>query len=556
MSIKQRFLVIFLLTAIFLLPFLSMQNFSPAADEVTHLSSGYSYLKTGEIKLNPQHPPFIKMLAAFPLLFIDIKFNSGNKHLVGPDLKEWKFGQDFLYENGVDRVIFWGRMPMILLSVLLGWYIYKWGKELFGHKAGLAGLFIYAFMPNIIAHSQFVTTDMGLAVFSFITSYYLWRYFQSPTKINILLSGLTLGLALGSKFSAVFLLPIFIVLLLVYNYKKYRNLNWLCRVNLILKIILPIFGLAFLVVWALYFFTSDPFFYWKGLSTVYADHNSSHFYYLKGNFSQDGWWYYFLWAFIIKTPVPFLILLLTATVSYRKNNLNFFNDLFILMPIFLFLFIASWRAHNIGVRYILMIYPFLILFVSGWVASIIQNAKILPGMDKARSIKLSGKMQNESSNLKVLNQTHKFYIFNFIFLVLASWYIYSTISTYPDHLAYFNELVGGPKNGYRHLDDSNLDWGYDLKRLTEYQKKYPELKVAYAWDTYLDAGRLYGIKNMESLNSKNLWVTPAGKYAVSTHAIIRTKLAGKINNNDKINWMDNYKPINRIGQSFFIYEFP
>src|SRR3989338_4006432 len=128
----QNLFVILLLGFVFFVPFFSMQNFSPAVDEITHLPSGYSYLKTGEIKLNPQHPPLMKMLAALPLLFLYLKFDPNDPNLVGPEIREWKFGQDFLFNNGIDRLIFWGRIPMILISVLLGWYIYRWGRDLFG----------------------------------------------------------------------------------------------------------------------------------------------------------------------------------------------------------------------------------------------------------------------------------------------------------------------------------------------------------------------------------------------------------------------------------------
>src|SRR3989338_4044520 len=223
LKIVKTIILFSLLFLTFLLPFLSMQNFSPASDEVTHLPSGYSYLRTGEIKLNPQHPPLIKMLAAIPLLFLDLKFDSNDPNLIGPKTDEWQFGRDFLFNNGADRLLFWGRIPIILLSVLLGWDVFKWGRELFGHKAGVVGLFIYAFMPNIIAHSQFVTTDFGVTAFSFIALYHLWKFTVNPSSKNILYSGLTLGLALGSKFSAVLLLPTSLILLAVFIQKNYSK---------------------------------------------------------------------------------------------------------------------------------------------------------------------------------------------------------------------------------------------------------------------------------------------------------------------------------------------
>lgn len=573
-------IIIFLLFLTFIIPFLSMRNFSPVGDEITHLPSGFSYLKTGEIKLNPQHPPLIKILAALPLLFLDLKFNPADPNLIGTQTNEWQFGRDFLFNNGIDLVFFWGRIPMILLSVLLGWYIYKWGRDLFDEKAGLTALFLYAFMPNIIAHSQFVTTDMGLALFSFMAFYYLWRYFQNSAKINIVFSGLTLGLALGSKFSAVFLLPIFFVLPIIYVCKKYENLNRLFKINLFLKIILPLFGLSLLVIWALYFFPSDPLFYWRGLNAVYADQNSNYFYYLNGNFSPNGWWYYFLWAFIIKTPIPFLIALFGALIcsvkslvcqfrlgEFRRNlgetASNRRNNFFIFLPVAVFLFMASWKAHNIGVRYILPVYPFLILFVSGWISRLIQNSKLKNQNDPERiASQANGVGNSKIKNSSINRRIPKFYILSapfrgtrpaiFICLILAAWYIYSAINIYPDYLAYFNELIGGSNNGYKYLDDSNLEWGHDFKRLAKYQKENPDLKVML-W-TNIDADKFYGIKNILPLNSKSSWLNPSGKYAVSAHAVVRTKrLTGS---DDLINWMDNYKPIDRIGQSFFIYEFP
>src|SRR3989344_4714192 len=507
---------------VFLQPFLAMKNFSPAFDENSHLPSGYSYLKTGEIKLNPQHPPLIKILSALPLLFFDLKFDADDPNLAGPKTDEWQFGRDFLFNNGIDRVIFWGRIPMVLLSVLLGWYVFKWGKDLFGRKAGVVGLFIYALMPNIIAQAQLVTTDLGVAAFSFIALYYLWKITQSCTKRNIILSGLVLGLALGSKFSAIFLLPIIFVLLAVYVQKNYSRSSWGSRAKLFLKIFTPILGLAILVIWVLYFFPKDPLFYWKGLQTVYADRSPSYFYYLNGVFRHEGWWYYFLEAFVIKTPVPFLAVLGWALFRYKKLALSFLNASFIFLPVVLFLFLAGWKAQNIGVRYILIIYPFLILYAGGFLG------------------RLDFRFAKNTFAAAVI-------------VALGLWYVFSSGNVYPDYLAYFNELVGGSENGYKYLDDSNLEWGQDLKRLSEYQKKNPDLKV-FLW-TDFNAERAYGIKNILALTEKDEWQKPSGKYAVSAHVVARTGFIAQVYKNQAFNWADNYKPTDRIGQSFFIYEF-
>src|SRR3989344_2775703 len=508
---SNQLILILLLFLTFLTPFLSARNFSPAYDELTHLPSGFSYLKTGELKLNPEHPPLVKMLAAAPLLFLNLKFDPNDPNLAGPKTDEWQFGRDLLFNNGVDRVMFWGRIPIILLSVLLGWYVFRWGRELFGYNAGIIGLFIYALMPNIIAHAQFVTMDLGVTAFSFIAMYHLWKFTLQPNKKNIVLSGLTLGLALGSKFSAVLLLPISLILLAIYIQKNYSRSNWPAKISALSKIIIPVWGLAFLIIWCLYLFPKDFLFYWHGMSTVYANKNPEHFYYLNGSFDHGGWWYYFLWAFIIKTPVPFLAVLGWALFRYKKLALGFLNSAFIFLPVILFLWITSWKAHNIGVRYLLPIYPFLILFVSGWLSKIFN-------------FQFTTTVRSRAVAFMVI--FNKFLTVNFktiLILVLGGWYLLIPITIYPDYLPYFNEFVGGSSSGYKFLDDSNLEWGHDLKRLKAYQNKYPELKV-FLW-VEKDAGRSYGIKNILPLDFKGDWLSPKGRYAVSTHVLIRTWLA-------------------------------
>src|SRR3989344_9312880 len=277
MNYGVKITVLILLAVTFLLPFFSAQNFSPANDEITHLPSGYSYWKTGQITLNPQHPPFVKLISSFPLLFMDLKFDSQDPDLSGPFKNEWIFGRKFLVSNDVDRLLFWGRLPVVLLSVLLGFYIFRWASEIFSPKAGLLSLFIYAFMPNIIAHAQFVTTDLALALFSFVTFYYLWKFFKTNLNKHLIYSGLFLGLALSSKFSAVLFLPVVLFLVFVYAKSGRNDFNSIISrfIGITAVIIIP----AFLVVYFSYLMPADSGFYLRCMNTIYADSNSSYSFY-------------------------------------------------------------------------------------------------------------------------------------------------------------------------------------------------------------------------------------------------------------------------------------
>ncbi len=539
-DLRTKIIVSILLAMTFFLPFFSAQNFSPASDEKTHLPSGYSYWKTGQIILNPQHPPFLKLISSFPLLFMDLKFDSQDPDLFGPFKNEWKFGSKFLISNDVDRLLLWGRLAPMLISVLLAFFIFKWSSEMFSPKAGLLSLFLYVFMPNIIAHTQFVTTDLALASFSFIAFYYLWKYFSAENgpppknrpavfggkiknKKHLIYSGLFLGLALSSKFSAVFFLPV--VLFLVFIYAKSGQNDFYPTMRRFIKTTAVIIIPAFLVVYFSYLMPIDTGFYVRGLKTIYADQNIYFKFYLNGQFSEDGWWYYFLEAFLIKTPIPALVAFAVAMTFWHKFNINNRDKLFIFTPLIFFSIATSLKAHNIGIRYLLPAFPFLILYAGG----LAQVIKIK--WDKVKSAIISS-----------------------IVIILGLWYIFSAASIYPDYLAYFNEFVGGSANGYKYLDDSNLEWKHDLKRLAKYQNQHPDIKVIYSDQNIYFDPRYYGIQNIISPTEK-LISNLSGKYAININFLIRWKELSQLRDDKNLDWLSLYQPIDRIGHSFLIYEF-
>ncbi len=548
MTIKFKIIVLVLLAITFLLPFFSAQNFSPASDEITHLPSGYSYWKTGFINLNPQHPPLVKLIASFPLLFMDLKFDTKDPNLFGSLKDEWKFGANFLFSNDVDRLFFWGRMPVMLLSLLLGLYIFKWASEMFSPKAGILALFLYAFMPNMIANAQFVTTDLAVAVFSFITLHYLWKFFRAgnkpPHQTNdgrfaailssdfhslwcggkryFIYSGLFLGLALGSKFSAVLLLPIIILLIAAHLWPREESFD--SKLDKFVKLFLALFTLSSIVVYLIYLMPADLSFYLRGMKSVYADWGKTYPFYLNGEFSSAGWRHYFLFAFLMKTPIPALIAFGLAAIMYKKYKLLPNDKLFILVPMVIFFAVTSMRAGNIGIRYLLPVYPFIILYAGG-LADIFQIS-----------------WQTFKKGKIILAPI----------IALAVWYVFSAFYIYPDYLAYFNEFVGGPKNGYKHLDDSNIEWGQDIKRLAVYQKQYPDTKVIYSWE-YTDLS-YYGVNNVLPKEQQSL-SNPFGRYAVNIHFLVRLQELSQSLNEKNLNWLSLYQPVDRIGYSFFVYEF-
>src|SRR5258708_1905720 len=190
----------------------SMRQESQIYDEATHLAAGYSYLTTGDYRLNPEHPPLSKMLAAVPLLFL-------KPHLPVEDAS-WKngdalyLGAIFLYLNRVDAetMLFSARGVTILFAVGLGLLIAVWTRRHFGASAALLAVFLYALDPNITAHGHYVTNDLLIAACVFLASIAWGRYLAGRRVRDLLWAGFAVGLAASTKFTGLVLFPVFVVL--------------------------------------------------------------------------------------------------------------------------------------------------------------------------------------------------------------------------------------------------------------------------------------------------------------------------------------------------------
>src|SRR3989344_5823824 len=277
---KEWFVVTLLLLVFFAQIFLGARLFSVAMDEQIHLPAGFVHLEAKEIEFRKSNAPFIGMLAALPSFL----FSKPNINIKEPDILSnnfWDFGNKFLFSNNADRLVFFGRMVVALLSVLMAFYVFKWAKELFADKAGIFSLFLFVFIPVVVGHSQFISTDVGLAVFFFISCYYFWRSVKEGRLKHKVLAGVFLGMALGAKFSGVLLAPLFLLFALLttsdgrgtsdVNKRTFDVKKISQKLRNFAGIILPIFAVGFLILWTIYFFPTDPYFYSDGLRSIYAE---------------------------------------------------------------------------------------------------------------------------------------------------------------------------------------------------------------------------------------------------------------------------------------------
>ncbi len=191
---------------------------SAIMDELAHIPAGYGYVHNLDYRLNPEHPPLIKALAAFPLLFLNPDFPTGNSAWTTDVNGQWVMGAEFLYGSGnnPNLIVRVARIAPILLTLLLIILIYFWSRELLGNRWALVPAFLFGFSPTVLAHGHYVTTDIGAALGVVLGTYFFVRFLSSPSKHGLLYTGIAFGLAQLMKFSAVLLIPYFFILLLFF----------------------------------------------------------------------------------------------------------------------------------------------------------------------------------------------------------------------------------------------------------------------------------------------------------------------------------------------------
>jgi len=545
-------------------------------DEAAHIPAGYSYVLQKDMRLNPEHPPLVKFLAglSIKLLVKNINFPADIPAWRDNPNDQWTFGFRFLYGSGNDaeKIIHAGRIPVIMLTLILGWLIFVWSRELIGADWALLPLGLYAFSPNFIGHGHLVTTDIGATLGTLLGLYAFTHFLQKPTGARILAAGAGLGIALLLKFTTALLMPVLAAILVIWilakgNRKTLVRDIWQWGIRFI-----AIVAVAFFIVWLVYLWhvwnyptikqLNDASFilssfrsrflvnvvlwmmhqpilrplgqYFFGLLMNLQRSAGGNTTYFLGEISSSGWRYYFPIVYGIKETLPALgILLIGAFVGLRGLSRSIFNKRYIsehisaiALGMFALIYWAfSITSHlNIGVRHVFPTIPLLYIIAAGTI----------------------------SAASKLTSLTRRAFITIAIALVL--WAFGETAASAPHHLAYFNEIVGGPANGYKYVVDSNLDWGQDLKYLRDYAVKnnIPKLKVDYFGGG--DA-RYYLSDRFEPLSAgmgpQKGWLAISATFLQGG----RGKFVAGFDGGQccQYSWLNQYEPVTKIGYSIFVY---
>jgi 4-amino-4-deoxy-L-arabinose transferase-like glycosyltransferase len=468
---------------------------SITADEITHIPAGYYHLVAGNFTLNNEHPPLVKLWAALPLLVLQ----PNEPPLAGSDNADYYVRVGSVFPNfwtanasEFEAISFWTRLPMVVLTLVLGWLIFVFTKDLSNPRAGVLAVALFALEPTVLAHGGIVHTDLPAALAYLLFFLALHRYHRLSSFRSALVLGLVIGVALVTKFSLVIVCPIFVaaagvwiwrapsrglnrgqvvrhalmaglvalaVINVAYGFQRQPiiapDIAWIQykTPNYAPAILSGIRGLSFLF----------PTYYLFGIYNVALHNSSGHATFLLGQYSDLGWWYYFPVAFALKTTIAFLGLAIASLLwalwrfLFRRES----HLLFLLAPIAVYLVVSLTSSINIGIRHFLPVYPFLFILA----ALLLDRVLRVPKWRYVTGILVAG--------------------------LIASMGL-EAVRAYPNYISYFNQLRRG-RPGWHLLSDSNVEWGGDVKAVAAYLRARGETGVSGATSAGWLTFRFFGV---------------------------------------------------------------
>jgi hypothetical protein len=489
---------------------------SPSIDEVGHMAAGLSHWQLGRFDLYRVNPPLVRMVAVVPVLFAEPKIDWSPYSDAPGARSEFPIGRQLISDNGERSFWFftWARWACIPFSLLGGYVCFRWARELYGDWSGLLALTLWCFEPNILANGQLITPDTGATALGVTAGYLFWKWLKKPSWLIAIIVGMVMGLAELTKTTWILLFALWPLLWLIWRLPQWKQLSlrkWLNQAGQLVLIL----GAALYMMNAGYGFDgsmtplgdyqfvsqslggptenkyppprnrfADSWLgklpvpvsrdYLLGIDVQKSDFESHFDSYLRGEWAKHGWWYYYLYALAIKVPLGVWLLALLAAflgLTRRGYAASWRDELTVLAPAVLVLtFVSSQTGFNHHLRYVLSIFPFLLICMS--------KAARNCGLSLRKSAFFRGTQGDETHFRGAKGDT----LVTILMGAALAWAVASSLWVYPHSLSFFNEVIGGPANGGAHLLNSNIDWGQDLFFLRDWLKEHPAaqpLKLAF-----------------------------------------------------------------------------
>jgi len=464
---------------------------SVTVDEVAHIGAGVSYLQRLDMRMNEEHPPLAKVLAALPLVIRGVRADYGNVSWsvsgkgFNAFLGEWVFGHWLIMRwNDPCSTVLWARAPMLLLTLFLGLAVYLCGSQLGGVWGGLLCLGVYASMPAFLAFGPLVLTDVAIALFWLLAVWRLPEMWQSPPRGTVIRFGLILGGAFLTKFSSGLLFFVFIALVLSLRWRRlpgqpaekmalrsWRRSAWRNMAKATLWAALLVYIVYLVLSWneptasfdLIPHFPASPVLrrllmpLWKYLRGLigFALSAGSRPTYILGHAYSHGVWFYFPALFVLKSPLAFLLLLLLAfaiAIVVRRRSAAGVGAIPAGMEmrwralwISLVVFVTACMLNrlDLSIRHFLIALVLLILLLAP-----------LPSM-------LDNLWRGHWRGARAAQ---------WVTIGLAIACLGTAVWAYPNYLPFLNVLSRG-RPGYMMVNDSNLDWNQALPAVEDFVQR-------------------------------------------------------------------------------------
>lgn len=539
---------------------------SATIDEIAHLGAGVSYLQKLDMRLNGEHPPLAKVIAALPLVLRGVRADYTSLPWTLSDqyfqsaFGEWAFGNWFLTRwNNSATVLAWGRLPMLLLTLALGWAVFAYGRQLGGHWGGLLCVTLYATAPVFLTFGPLVLTDVAVTLFSLLALWALANLWREPSRRNEWTFAAWLAAALLSKFSAGLLLLCFLAFGLSTRWRAVpgqpankeearawrKTRRWATRRGVLW---------AAIIVYAVYLVLSSKqstdalsflgqgigalglrrvlfpvLLYLRGIFWVLITLSRPTF--LLGHVYRHGVWFFFPVVFVLKSTLGFLGLLVMApalALLLRKGAARSGA------PIVREAMGLHWRVLWIGlvihtaaclvsrmtisIRHFAMPYVLLILLIA-------PLPRLLQRLLELRPV--AGWILTAACALLALSS-------------LAAAFL-----AYPNYFPYVNALRFG-RPAYELMSDSNVDWNQALPEVRKFAnaRKLQRVPVDY-YGIVEPAGVVPGA---ETWNCQTPSPQDAGHWAFLS--------ADLLEDGHNCVWLMNYRHVSLAGGSMYAVQLP
>lgn len=499
------------------------------SDETAHITAGYVQLRTGQAHLDPEAAPLVKWCAALPLTALRLELPATDS----PDFlggEVWRYGSRFMHQrqdapvdgpaaaNDTDTILRWARLPNLLLLGVLSILIYRVALEWLGPRAAAAALVLALTCPNLLAHGRYATADLPVTL-GFIAFLWAWaRLLERVTPANTALAAAAAAFLVLAKFSWVLVAPAALAAA-VLRFGGAPARSTAPRIAPLLASAALVALAAFAAIWASCGFryeastplapgaarpsflmpygrtSATPDEAWRdvlapndaparivGAARAHRILPESYLYgfmftlrmsekrgaFLDGRFSNTGFRSYFPLAFLYKTPLATIAAIALGAVALGRARWLWRHTGMLALLVFAATYAASSIAShlNIGHRHILPLYPVLYLVAAAPFARVRD----------ATAARAAG---DDAGDRAAPHAPRRLATASAIAIVVAA---LSGVAAWPDTLAYFNSIAGGRAGGHRHLIDSNLDWGHDLKRVSEHFREHPAPRITIDYE--------------------------------------------------------------------------